>query len=94
MKSNIDREYGIIYLHGEVDSDMYGVAARGLADLSVTHENITMVLNTEGGDFYQALAIYDLIRIAETINNTPVKILCVGPVMSSGVIILSAASSS
>jgi len=91
MKSNIDRDSGIIYLHGEVDTDMYATCSRGLSDLGQLHSEITIVLNTEGGDLYQALAIYDLIRLSES-QGVLVKILCCGPVMSAGTVILSASS--
>jgi len=83
--TNIDSQ-GIIYLQGEVDSKMYETAIKGLAELSYV-EDIVIVLNTEGGCVYQALAIHDAIKL----STVPVRILCCGPVMSAGVIILAAA---
>ena len=91
MRSNVDKSAGIIYLHGEVDVDMYGILARGISDLGANQylDSITLVLNTEGGDLYQALAIYDLIRLQQITK--PIKVLCCGPVMSAGIVIMCAA---
>lgn len=82
---NIDTESFIIYLQGEVDVKMYEIVVKGLSELNDA-DYITFVLNTEGGDLYQALAIYDLIKL----SSIPNKILCCGPVMSAGAVILCA----
>ena len=44
----------------------------------------SIFLSTEGGDFYAALGIYDMLRASKV----PVRIVCVGPVFSAGTIIL------
>lgn len=88
VKSGIDVENATVYLSGEVDVHMYKLVAYSMVLLS-DKEDITVVLNTEGGDYYQALAIYDLLKFHTANRN--LKILCVGPVMSAGIIILMAA---
>lgn len=88
VKSGIDVDNSTVYLTGEVDSTMYKLVAYSMVLLS-DKEDITIVLNTEGGDYYQALAIYDLLKFHTVHRN--LKILCVGPVMSAGIIILMAA---
>lgn len=86
ISTGIDVEHECIYLTGEVNEAMYKRVAYGLIHLKMSKE-ITIVLNTFGGDFYQALAIYDLLRFSQS----HIKVLCVGPVMSAGIIILMAA---
>lgn len=85
LDSFIDTKQQSLFLSGEVNIQMYKVVAQALTRLS---DEFTIVLNTEGGDVYQALAIYDLLKFSEA----KIKIVCVGPVMSAGVIILQAAS--
>ena len=81
----VDLHNGIIELSGEVDVNMWRKTYRGMMQLS-DRDMITILLNTEGGDFYQGLAIHDLIRFSDI----PVKVVCNGPVMSAGVLILAA----
>lgn len=80
---NIDMEHKTIYLTGEVNDKMFNTLAKGMA-LLVYADYITIVLNTDGGDFYQALAMYDMMKFSEV----EIKVVCVGTVMSAGVIIL------
>jgi ATP-dependent Clp protease, protease subunit len=85
----VDLSSGRLFLAGEVSESMYVRLTTGLAILT-TQSSVkrhTLVLNTLGGDVYQALAIYDAIRIHER----PVDILVNGPCLSAGVIILQAA---
>jgi ATP-dependent Clp protease protease subunit len=82
----IDVPTGRLFLTGDVSEAMYQRATTGLAVLNqmARCERLTICLNTLGGDVYQALAIYDLIRS----NQIPVDVLIVGSCLSAGVIIL------
>lgn len=86
----VDIENGIITLVGEVNEELYAhlmAAIMALRSSKKEYDKITFILNTYGGDLYQALAIYDLIKIQ------PMRtvIHCNGPVMSAGTVILQAA---
>lgn len=86
----VDLKRGIIPLMGEVGEDMYAQVERCLMALSIQEppvEKLTFVLNTYGGDLYQAFAIYDLIKM----QPLKTEVLCNGPVMSAGTIIMQAA---
>lgn len=85
----VDLKTGTIPLMGPVDEQMYAQVVRCLMafqNSGVHHDKLTFILNTYGGDLYQAMAIYDLIRMQ------PMKtvVQCNGPVMSAGTIILQA----
>jgi ATP-dependent protease ClpP protease subunit len=71
----------------------YGMAMRFLKNLrlleDVSSEQITVILNTAGGDVYQGLAIYDAIKLSPC----PIVIEVHGLAMSMGAIILQAADS-
>lgn len=69
-----------LHLAGEVDENMYLAVAKYL-DYAVPER---VLLNTQGGDFYCGLAIYDLLL---PLNLT---IFATGACMSSGVIIFCA----
>jgi ATP-dependent Clp protease protease subunit len=95
VKENIDYlvSYGIdlenrkLHLVGEVDDKMFRRALVGLTALSqINTEPITIILNSEGGDLYQGLAIYDLISSCDA----QVNIHVIGIAMSAAVIILQA----
>jgi ATP-dependent protease ClpP protease subunit len=90
VEKGIDLEDSTIYLTGEVNDEMYTKVVTALALMSDSNEIIIM-LNTEGGDFYQSLAIYDLLKM-ESLRGKKIKVICTGPVMSAGVIILQAAT--
>jgi ATP-dependent protease ClpP protease subunit len=87
MQTGIDYKHATVYLVGDVDDDMYDKLVKALA-LFRERDSIAVVLNTEGGDFYQALAMYDLLKT----SGKNIRIYCSGPVMSAGVIILQAAT--
>ena len=53
-----------------------------------SHENITIILNTMGGDFFACLAIYDFLKSC----NSQITIIGTGAIMSSGSVILQAAT--
>lgn len=85
----IDVDNGMIPLIGTVDEDMYRHLVDCLTQLSNTKQaypELTILLNTYGGELYHAFAIYDLLRKQEM----DIRIVCNGPVMSAGTIILMA----
>lgn len=86
---NIDLKSNTVFLTGEVNEDMYDVALKFVYAMSNSpvKDPPAIILSTYGGDIYYGLAIYDLIKtfMPDT------KIVCVGPVMSAGSIILQAA---
>lgn len=86
----IDKDSSTIFLVGDVDSKMYSYLVAGLNKLEQSAK-LTVVLNTYGGEVYQALAIYDSLRYCVSIG-CDVKIVCCGPVMSAGTLILQAAT--
>jgi ATP-dependent protease ClpP protease subunit len=85
----IDVDNGVIPLIGTVDELMYAHLVNSLTQLSnakKSYEQLTIILNTYGGELYHAFAIYDLLRMQEM----SIRIVCNGPVMSAGTIILMA----
>lgn len=84
---HIDIKNHTIHLTGEVDHNMYNTVLKGIS-LMPEVEELTFVLNTLGGSFYDALGIYDLIRFC----GVKTKIVVAGPCMSSGAVILQAAT--
>lgn len=80
----VDINRNILYLEGDVGVHMYKRVTRLMPLLGI---DPFVVLNTEGGDFYQGLAIYDFLK-----NYANLTIVCTGPVMSAGTIILQAAT--
>lgn len=81
----IDQDSGIIYLTGEVNSEMYHTLAVGLADCDA-EKGVTIVLNSEGGEIYPALAMYDMIKL-----HGNCKILGTGAIMSAASVVFCAA---
>lgn len=72
-----------IELIGDVDEDMLIKTWRGICDAKGS--DITAILSTYGGEVYYGLAVYDLLTRYKNVD-----IVCVGPVMSAGTIILQA----
>lgn len=89
INDGINIDLGNIYVTGGVDTKMYKTVLKGLALLNQVEECpvITVVLNTDGGDVSQSLAIYDLIKM----NEKPVDIIAIGECLSSGLLIMQAA---
>jgi ATP-dependent Clp protease protease subunit len=90
LENLVDLKSGTIALFGDVNEQMYAQVLRSLMALHALQtpiEKITFVLNTYGGDLYQALAIYDLIKMQPMTT----VVQCNGPVMSAGNVILQAA---
>lgn len=79
----------VINLVGDVDIDMFKSLIAQLGQASFETDRFVIRINTEGGDVYQALAIYDTINL---ISNAGIKvdIHATGAVMSAGMIILQA----
>ncbi len=76
-----------IMLTGEVDEDLADQTIKCLHILdSINNTPITIILNSEGGDNYHGMAIYDAIRRCKSF----VKILGTGYVMSMGSVIMQA----
>ncbi len=77
-----------VYLLGDVDQDSVGRAVKGLHLLaSASVEPITLLINTEGGNWQQGMALYDF--VSSLPNHVTAKVL--GQAMSMGGIILQAA---
>lgn len=76
-----------IFIEGEIDEGSAAWAIKGIHVLdNMSSAPITVILNTEGGDQYQGMAIYDAIKACRC----QVTIRAIGTVMSSGSIILQA----
>jgi len=75
----------LIYLEGDIDKDSAGEFIRNIRLMDhVTDKDITVLINSEGGDVYQALAIIDSIKEC----NSRVITHAVGPCYSSAAWIL------
>lgn len=93
----VDLVSRVIYLSGEKSAEINAMAAERFIismDLLVRsatkrRNKIHIILNTIGGDFFHALAIFDTIRLCPY----PVSIEVRGQAFSAGAIILQAASS-
>lgn len=85
----INVKKGIIPLIGEVGEEMYGhlvMALNTLENAGLEFEELTVLLSTYGGELYHAFGIYDLLKS----RPERIRIVCNGPVMSAGTIILMA----
>lgn len=87
MTTRVDKN--LIKLSGDVDTEMYDRLFNRLKRVDLTRP-VTIVLNTGGGDFYQGLAIYDLLTALR--KHTELYIVAEGHVMSTGIAILQAAT--
>jgi ATP-dependent protease ClpP protease subunit len=92
VEYGIDIRNKVIHLHGLVDIDLYDHVVRSLAvlDNAYPDENydVTVMMSTYGGELYYGFAIYDALKAW----GGKVKIICNGPVMSAGTVILQAAT--
>jgi ATP-dependent protease ClpP protease subunit len=89
IELGVDIDNGAIPLVGMVDDDMYKYIVECITQMSnaqLEYQELTVLLNTYGGETYHAFAIYDLLKHQEM----NVRIVCNGPVMSAGTIILMA----
>ena len=87
MEHGIDIRGRTIYMQGEVDSENIHKFVRLVRYLDKTDGQITVILDSEGGDVNLGLAAYDAIKECRN----PVEIKVVGVAMSMGSIILQAA---
>jgi ATP-dependent protease ClpP protease subunit len=91
MHNSLLLEHGIsldrreLYLSGEVDVLMYH-KARIAAEMFRNTGPFLVLLNSEGGDVYHALAIYEMF----TAEGVEVDVHAVGACMSCGIVILQA----
>jgi ATP-dependent Clp endopeptidase proteolytic subunit ClpP len=81
-----DEETREIYLVGTIEDSMFQSAIIALRRLDRTRGNITIILNTPGGEISAGLAIYDAINMCKN------KVIChcFGQCMSMGVAVLMA----
>lgn len=95
-RSDIDRFYDnhlhvpsrTLMLSGPVDQELAETAILGLHILgSINHAPIHIILNTEGGEEQQGMAIYDAIKA----SHSEITVTGVGSVMSMGSVIIQAA---
>lgn len=89
VELGVDINNGIIPLIGDVNEEMYRHLAECFVQMSnaqLGYQEIVLLLNTYGGETYYAFAIYDMLKQQEM----KVRIVCNGPVMSAGTIILMA----
>ena len=92
---NVDIDDGLFSIIGDVNEDLYEKVFQDIILLTKNEDNVdkngkikqaTLFLSTYGGEVYYGFAIYDLLKIS--VKN--LKIICSGPVMSAGTIILQA----
>lgn len=86
----VDVNNGIIPLTGEICEEMYARLVHCLSAMNnagIGYDEITILLNTPGGDVYQAFAIIDLLN-AQKLQGIKIRVVCNGPVMSAGTLIL------
>lgn len=76
----------IIKHFGPIDEDTADIIAEAFISAALKDQEVTFLLATYGGDFYAALALYDIIRA----HPKPTKIIATGPCMSAGAVILQA----
>ena len=90
----VDVVDSVVHMSGDVDSDMYDKLVHDLSILESFNpdgvNDLTVFLSTYGGDVYFGFAIYDYLKMMT--KNGHLKIVCSGPVMSAGVLILQAAT--
>lgn len=76
-----------VYLSGEITSDSVTRVIKGLVFLAALNSDpITLMLDSEGGEYYAALSLYDVIRGLEA----EVHCIVLGQCMSSAVVVLQA----
>lgn len=78
-----------IYLGGEITQESADKVIRGILALESVdpHGEITLVMSSEGGEYYPALALYDALRA----TSCPTVIKVLGHAMSSAMVVLQGA---
>lgn len=88
----IDINKGTLELIGPIEEDSFLSLLRGFKLLdSMGFDEITVILNSGGGELYTGLAIYDLI-VGYRSKGTRVNVIGFGTVMSAAAFILQAAT--
>lgn len=75
-----------IFLFGDIDEKSADHVIKGIYSLSKRKTPLTLIINSDGGDIFQALAIYDIMKM----SNCPIYTVGVGQIMSAAVLILAA----
>ena len=88
LQHGIDLDSATLMINGEIDEDRYEQLQYGVKLLKSVAPTRPMIieLSTYGGDLYFGLAMYDYIRA----HAPDCTIVCGGPVMSAGSLILQA----
>lgn len=76
----------LIKLFGEVSEESSDAVCDAIITAGILNDDITFLISTYGGEFYAALAIYDLLKL----HPKKVTTVAVGPCMSAGAVILQA----
>jgi ATP-dependent Clp protease protease subunit len=90
---NVDVADKVVYMCGDVDENLYIELVQNLELIRKANpdtnalDGVTIYLSTYGGDVYYGFAIYDYLKLVAS----NLKIVCIGPVMSAGTLILQAA---
>ena len=75
----------IVFIGSEINSDLANIINAQLLYLdSVSHNEITMYINSPGGSVYDGLSIYDTMQMIES----PIKTVCIGLAASMASILL------
>jgi ATP-dependent Clp protease, protease subunit len=78
---------GILFIFGEITSDMAAdICATLLLKDSEDLEKITLLINSDGGEIRNSLAIYDVMCSL----STPIETVCIGTAMKEAAILLAA----
>jgi ATP-dependent Clp protease, protease subunit len=86
------QEAGVHFLIGEIDEDNINETIKWLAYENIDPSNdriLTLYINSQGGDLYQALGLIDMMRNSQL----PVRTIGYGSVMSAAFLILASGAS-
>lgn len=75
-----------IFLTGEIDEKSAGRIIKSIAILSQQKKIIRLIINSDGGEIYHALCVYDVMRSCKC----PIETIGLGQVMSAAVLLLAA----
>lgn len=86
----VDRANRRIFLCGDVDSGTISYVIQGIYFMEAEDpkKEITIFLNTDGGELYEMFALYDVLQTV----TCPIATMSVGRVMSAGVLLAAAGS--
>ena len=87
MDRGIDLIGRRIFFFNDIDEETAAQAIQAIHYMEdISEEGIEVIINTLGGNLYEALALYDVIRSSPCLINT----VAMGKVMSAGVIVFAA----